>query len=331
MAAIIRKELADYFNGIRAVLLLLMVLLVSIAAFYADQQIRGSGAANFLFLGLFVTPIQNTPSMLGDSSFVGLMASYLIPLVGIALGFNAINSERSNRTLSRLVSQPIYRDSVINGKFLAGVIMMALAVMTAVLLVAGYGLISFDLRSIGFNILGVGVPPPSAEEIIRLFIYIVMMVIYGGFWMALAILFSVIFKNVATSLLLAIIIWLFFTPLFWGNMIVPNIADAVAPTTSGTSADIIRNSNLHLMLLRFSPNMLFGEATQILLNPLYGSVLNIFSAISAGQSALPLLNYLTLGQSLRSIWPHIVSLLSLSAVCFGISYIVFMKQEIRAA
>jgi ABC-2 type transport system permease protein len=208
--------------------------------------------------------------------------------------------------------------------------MMTIAVFTAVLIVAGFGLFSFDLRGVGFNILGVGVPPPSAEEVIRLFIYILVTVIYGGFWMALAILFSVIFKNVATSLLLAIIIWLFFTPLFWGNLIVPNISDAVAPTTSGATADIIRNSNLHLTLLRFSPNMLFGEATQILLNPLYGSLLNIFGAIAAGQSALPLLNYLTLGQSLISIWPHIVILISLSAVCFGISYIVFMKQEIRA-
>jgi ABC-2 type transport system permease protein len=331
MAAIIRKELADYFSGIRAVLLLLMVLLVCITTFYADQQIRGSGSGSYLFISLFVTQIQNTPSMIGDSSFIGLMASYFIPLIGIALGFNAINSERSNRTLSRLVSQPIYRDSIINGKFLAGIIMMALSVITAVLIVAGYGLISFDLRGIGFNILGVGVPPPAAEEIIRLFLYVVTTVIYGGFWMALAILFSVIFKNVATSLLLAIIIWLFFTPLFWGNMIAPNIADAIAPITGGTTAEQIRNSNLNLTLLRFSPNMLFGEATQILLNPVYGSILNIFGAIAAGQSSLPMLNYLTLGQSLKSIWPHIVSLISISAVCFGISYVVFMKQEVRAA
>jgi ABC-2 type transport system permease protein len=331
MAAIIRKELADYFGGIRAVLLLLMVLLVSIATFYADQQIRGSGSGTYLFLNLYITQIKNSPSMIGDSSFIGLMASYFIPLIGIALGFNAINSERSNRTLSRLVSQPIYRDSIINGKFLAGIIMMAIAVMTAVLIVAGYGLFSFDLRGIGFNLLGVGVPPPSAEEIIRLFFYVVITVIYGGFWMALAILFSVVFKNVATSLLLTIIIWLFFTPLFWGNMIAPNIADALAPTASGTGADVIRNSNLHLMLLRFSPNMLFGEATQILLNPVYGSILNIFGAIAAGQTTVPMLNYLTLGQSLKSIWPHIVSLIGVSALCFGISYVVFMKQEVRAA
>jgi ABC-2 type transport system permease protein len=114
-------------------------------------------------------------------------------------------------------------------------------------------------------------------------------------------------------------------------MIAPNIANALAPTTGGTSAEVIHNSNIHLTLLRFSPNMLFGEATQILLNPVYGSILNIFGAIAAGQTTVPMLNYLTLGQSLKSIWPHIVSLIGISALCFGISYIVFMKQEVRAA
>jgi ABC-2 type transport system permease protein len=199
-----------------------------------------------------------------------------------------------------------------------------------VLVVAGYGLFAFDLRSIGFNILGIGVPAPGSEEIIRLFFYIVIAIIYGAFWMALSILFSVIFKNVATSLLLAIVIWLFFSPLFWGNLIVPNIADAMSPVTNGTNLEQIKNFNTQRTLMRFSPNLLFGEATQILLNPLYGSILGLFGAIASGRTALPLINYLTLGQSLTTIWPHIVTMVGLSAICFAISYIIFMKQEIRA-
>jgi ABC-2 type transport system permease protein len=330
MSAIIRKELADYFTGIRSVLLFALVLLVSVTTFYADQQIRGSGAGSYIFLSLFTTPIKNTPSLIGDSSFIGLMASYFIPFVGIALGFNAINSERSGGTLSRLISQPIYRDSVINGKFLAGIMMMTIAIFTAVLVVVGYGLFSFDLRPIGFNILGVGVPAPSAEEIIRLFMYIVMAVIYSAFWMGLAILFSVVFRSVATSLLLAIVIWLFFTPLFWGQMIVPNISNAIAPTTGGTTAEMIHNTAVQLTVQRFSPNLLFGEATEVLLNPVYGSILGFFGAMAAGQSSMPLLNYLTLGQSLKVIWPHLVTMVGLAAICFAISYIIFMRQEIRA-
>ena len=54
---------------------------------------------------------------------------------------------------------------------------MALMVGTTILLVAGYG-----LRMIGV--------PPTAEEIIRIFLYIVLTVIYGAFWMGLVMLFS---------------------------------------------------------------------------------------------------------------------------------------------
>ena len=65
-------------------------------------------------------------------SFAGLVA-LLGPVLGIAFGFDAISSERSEGTLPRLVSQPIHRDDVINGKFVAGlaVITMILAAVIA--------------------------------------------------------------------------------------------------------------------------------------------------------------------------------------------------------
>ena len=39
---------------------------------------------------------------------------------------------------------------------------------------------------------------------------------------------------------------------------------------------------------------------------------------------------LPIDQSLGLIWPHITTLFGLVAVCFGISYIIFMRAEIRA-
>ena len=52
-------------------------------------------------------------------SFVGILG-FLIPLVAIGLGFDAINGEHNRRTLSRILAQPIYRDALLMGKFLAG-------------------------------------------------------------------------------------------------------------------------------------------------------------------------------------------------------------------
>ena len=40
--------------------------------------------------------------------------------------------------------------------------------------------------------------------------------------------------------------------------------------------------------------------------------------------------YLSLGQSLLLVWPHLVGLLALTVVMFALSYICFMRREIRA-
>ena len=306
MTAILRKELADYFTSIRVLVLFLVVLLASAAGLYADYQgIRGAGAGEFVFLRLFTTSGEALPSLI-------FFISLFVPIIGIALGFDAINSERTGGTLSRILAQPIYRDSVINGKFLAGIVTLTIMVTTMLLLVGGYG-----LRMIGV--------PPTAEEIIRLFLYLFLIIIYGSFWIGLAILFSILFRRIAASLLVSITLWLFFS--FFILMIAPAIANALAPIAeNSTEVVIIRNAELQQMLMRLSPGILFQEATTVLLLPLVRSL----GVITMSQAAYMMPNPLNLGQSIILIWPHITGLISLSAICFAISYLLFMKQEIRA-
>jgi len=239
------------------------------------------------------------------------LVSLLVPIIGIALGFDAINSERAGGTLSRVLAQPVFRDSVINGKFLAGVVTLSITVGTMLLLVGGYGL----------SMIGV---PPSAEEVIRLFSYFIMTVVYGAFWMGLAILFSIVFRRVAASLLFSLALWLFFSVFIL--LIAPGIAGALAPTADGTEAELIRNYEVQQMITRFSPNILFQEATTVLLVPLVRSL----GMVTSSQATYMVPNPLSLGQSILVVWPHIVGLISLSAVCFAVSYILFMRQEIRA-
>ena len=292
MLTIFRKELADYFTSIRIFILFLLVFLASAAGLFASfQGIRGSGSeTGFVFLKLFTTSGEAIPSLV---TFLALF----IPIIGIALGFDALNSERSSGTLSRILSQPVYRDNVINGKFLAGISTLFIMMMATLLIVSGYG-----LRMIGV--------PPNAEEIIRLFFYLILTIVYGAFWMGLAILFSVLFRRIATSLLSSLAIWLFFG-FFYTSMIVP----AIAKTTDTL-----------LMLLRLSPNTLFQEATTVLLLPQWRGA----GILTAGDElAYMILNPLSLGQSLLIIWPQFTGLIGLTAICFAISYVLFMRQEIR--
>ena len=241
--------------------------------------------------------------------------SLFIPIVGIALGFDSINSERSSGNLSRLLSQPVYRDSVINGKFLAGLFTLAALVISIVVVVGGLG-----LRMIGV--------PPSAEEILRLFSFIFISILYGAFWMSLAVLFSILFKRTATSVLASIALWIFL--FFFLSMIAGYIANAVVPIDQNSSIDLIaKNDSIYRMISRISPGTLYGEATQVLLMPELGnpsSTLMMISIYTAG--LIP--GSLSLGQSFIVVWPQIISIIALAAICFAISYIKFMREEIRA-
>jgi ABC-2 type transport system permease protein len=292
MKAVFRKEMADFFGSIRCFILFLLVLFISgVALFAAYKGMRGSGSEGFVFLRLFTAQIPNFPFAF-LLSFLNFNALFFIPIIGITLGFDAINSEHSGRTLSRILSQPVFRDSVVNGKFLASTTALSMMVAVGILLVSGFG-----LRMIGV--------PPSSEEIIRLFLYLVLATIYGAFWVGLAMLFSILFRGIATSLLAALAFWIFFS---FGMFI---IALAVP-------------QGVAVGLLQFSPSWLCALASTVLIQPQLGAGI-VLEMI--GSTIKP--NALSLGQSLLMVWPHLTVLISLTAVCFAVSYVVFMRQEIR--
>src|SRR4030042_5013118 len=131
MLAIVRKELADLFNSVRFFILFLLVLIASVLGVMAVRD--GIRAAleqsfsvtvdHFVFLAMF------TASFPKISFFnFAIVITIIVPIVGIALGFDTINSERTGGTMSRLLAQPVYRDNVINGKFIAGLITLALMI-----------------------------------------------------------------------------------------------------------------------------------------------------------------------------------------------------------
>jgi ABC-2 type transport system permease protein len=312
LMAVFWKELSDHFSSKRFIILFLLVYLAGVATIYVAAQNIRSGVTSdtqFVFLRLFIVSGESLPF-----SFPFFL-SLFIPIVGIALGFDAINSERNSGNLSRLMSQPIYRDSVINGKFLAGLTTLAILIVSIIAVVGGLG-----LRMIGV--------PPGSEEVLRLFTFIFMSVIYGAFWMALAILFSIIFRKTATSVLASIALWIFL--FFFLNMIAGSIANAAIPISQNSSPDIIaQNDALYRMISRISPGTLYGETVQVLLLPELGnpsSTLMLISIYTSGMvpGALPL------SQSLAVIWPQITTLIALTAICFAISYIRFMREEIRS-
>jgi ABC-2 type transport system permease protein len=314
--ALYKKELVDYFRSIRFILVLLLIVITGIASVVsAGSAIRDSvssysSSSTYTFLSIYTTQgTNNMPSMLWFLSFLG-------PIVGLALGFDAINGERSRRTLSRLVAQPIYRDTVINGKFLAGVTIISIMIVSLGILVGGLGIMLTGL-------------PPTAEEIGRLLIFIIYTIAYMSLWLAISLMFSLLFQHAATSALSGIALWLFFA-IFLG-ILAGIIANTVAPVASTDSANyaqtLLANDSWNMGISRISPTTLYNESASVILNPNQNALGIVWTALV--QSGLNY-NMLPLGQSLLLVWPHLTVLIALNILVFGISYICFMRQEIRA-
>jgi len=302
-----RKELTDHFSSNKFLILLALVYIAGLSSTYvALQNIRESASVlgKHVFLYLFTTGGDVLPSFI---TFI----SFFIPIIGIIFGFDAINSEKNSGNLSRVLSQPIYRDSVINGKFLAGITTLSIIIASIVFIISGYGLFS------------IGVPPTS-EEILRIFFFIFICIFYGGFWMGLSILFSVIMEKTSASILTAIAIWIFL--MFFLPIIANAIANGVVPVENASIADQIRNFNIGSSISRISPSTLFGEAIFILLIP----TARLFQPTLLNVVQTPPENPLPLGQSLIQVWPQLLVIVALAIICFAISYIIFMRQEIRS-
>ncbi len=304
--AVYRKELADQLSSRRFIILFILICLAGVSSIYtAAQSIRSQVAdAQGVFLLLFTTSDGALPPFF---TFIG----FLGPLLGLALAFDSINGERNRGTLSRLLAQPIYRDSVINGKFLAGLTTVSVMLLSIVLVVSG----------LGVKIIGV---TPTPEEVIRLLAFVVVCVLYIAFWMALATLFSLLLRQTATSALAGIAAWIFFT--FFVTMIVNAISAALITVDDLDPNAALDALNLQQMFARISPNTLFSEATTAILMPDVPSI----GPVLVRQMALRLPDPLPVGQSLMLVWPQIVGLLALTAICFAIAYVKFMREEIRA-
>lgn len=307
VGAIALKEAADHMTSARMHLVMLLVLLTAIGAVYgAIDRIRITTAEDaYLFLKLFTVAREPLPSF---AVFLG----FLLPLVAIALGFDAVNGEFNRRTMSRLLAQPIYRDAVLFGKFLGGLLVIAIALLTLWLLMVGLGMLFLGL-------------PPSGADIVRSVVWLAATLAYAGVWLALAIAFSTVIRSPATSALAALSAWLVFT-VFWG-MIAPLVAGVIAPVDPLDPMTMLSQFEWRQAIARLSPQTLYGEVTALLLDPAARSVGPLFMHQLQGAvigAPLPTL------QSLLIVWPQLSGLVAAMLVLFTLAYVVFQRQEVRA-
>jgi ABC-2 type transport system permease protein len=312
---ILKKELADHFSSYRFTIIFALIAMISVITAYMvgmniRQELEGVAKPRFIFLMLFTAPA----AIFSLTQFVAFFG----PLVGLILGFDTINRERNEGTLSKLLSQPIYRDVVINGKFLSGVVLITIMMVSIVLVITGLGLIVMGIV-------------PGLEEIWRIMFYLILSIVYISFWLGVAMLFSILFRSTATSALAALAVWIFFS--FFVSIGANILANALTADPSKTNAEaVVHQAKIIKAFQLISPMELYTDATATIIDPMRKSTRSFVSVgplenLSMSRFSGPL----PLSQSLLIVIPYIIALVALTVICFAVSYTVFMRQEIRSA
>ena len=308
---LVRKEVAGHIRSWRFIILLVLVVLTFWGATaVAMNNIKDTVAkvkdleTLFLYLKLLTTTEGTLPPFHVFLNFLG-------PLLGISLGFDAINSEQQNGTLTRIMAQPIYRDNLLLSKFVSS------------LLLVGTLLLALSLLMVGGGMLLTGVMI-EVEELIRILCFMLLCTVYVGFWLGLSILLSIVFKQASTSALTAIGIWLFFTVFY---QIVVNMVVTMLTSGSGelTQMQVMHLNEIILNILRLAPSQLYADATTTLLMPSVRSLGPVTMEQMAGAIPSPL----SIRDSLLIVWPQLTGLIAATLLCFAFSYYLFMRREIR--
>ncbi|HEX6197505.1 MAG TPA: ABC transporter permease [Jiangellaceae bacterium] len=303
-----RKEFGDHIASLRFLILLVIIGLACLVA-----VINAAGFLRDVASGTADAPISSPFLLLFTQSdneifpfvrFLGLFA----PLVGIAFGFDAINQERADGTLPRLVSQPIHRDDVINGKFAAGLATIGVTLAIVVVIMSGVGILRLGVT-------------PSASDAARLVAFVVITLAYVGVWMAFAILCSVLLRRAATAALVVFSTWLVLT--LFGTWLAGLVAGAVGP------ADELGRRNLEYTLSQFTPAGLYdASAASVLADPSFQVAMLGRGDLEQAANVVDL-NF-SLLQSLLAVWPQVTALVAVCVVLFTVAYMAFLRQEIRA-
>jgi ABC-2 type transport system permease protein len=332
---VFQKELADHFGSKRFLILFaIVIILATVSAYQGSVALKESFSQTSIKGFVSSVPFSSSSrsflaifsGYVSTGGGIGFSFTYLMmwfgPIIGLALGFDAVSKERSSGSLSVLLSQPIFRDSVINGKFLAGISAIALMVASTVGIMVG----------VAIPIVGFG---PTLAETTRIIMFALLTVLYMGFWLALSILFSTAFKKTTTSILATISSWIFlafaiaviagllaqvlvavpeypsyvYTP---GSNFRPNQAAIQAYNDAQA-----RQRTVQYGISSISPSFLYQDVSNFLFTGM-----NMYGSYSSSGPATP-------STDLLQCWPQFTAIAVGMVVCFAAAYVLFLRREIR--
>ena len=163
---------------------------------------------------------------------------YIIPIIGLMLGYATIVGEKERETLSALLSYPVTRLEIIIGKFL------------------GLGFVLSTSIFIGFGIAGIAIGISVGFVDLGLYLtFIAFTILLGLVFLSISMAFSSILKKRSSSMGMSIFTWSFFSFL-WGIMLFGLIAiNRINPSSPEAGG--------YFLINLFSPAQVFNSLVNL--------------------------------------------------------------------
>ncbi len=311
---IARKEITDALrNRLFLITLGLLLILTVVSIVLGALQVRAettdyNNSIEFLkSMGKTeLPPKPNLNPLAASKGFVNYLGM-IGALSAMLLGNHAIVKEKRSGTLKLILSRPVYRDSLLNGKLLGN-----LGLLAGISLLVGI-ITYISLQFVGSVSL-------SGDEFLRMLCFFIMSFLYMTVFMVLAAAITLISRNGNKALLMAIILWLVFAFVF------PQIGDTMDMDNQlpggffaqmGMSKDqeykVLENFKFYETLRNgieeMSPTKHYERVSFALLNVKPGFENN------------------TAAEVLQLKWINLIGLTAPSLLLCLVSYAVFLKRE----
>lgn len=319
------KEVRDHVTSSR--FLALLFLLLTFCGVYLLRETGsyleefGKYASNtgypLFYLPYSVNIFEGIRGALGGSSIFG-------SIIAIALGFDLITKEKESGSIKTILSVPVYRDEIINGKALGGIIVIAIATTI---------LFTFALAILLLHSIVPGIP-----ELGYLFVFWIFTVLFLSGIFIMSLMMSTFAKKSGMALIFSLLALLLLTGVI--STVGDYTADVIAGPDPALEYENIDNADYETLheisadyyekkeaILQFSTylaiNVNYARLSRVFLRPQDSKVTDSDDEERNDRTLPPV------GEVLAPMWGYILFLVAYPAVFFGIAYVKFMRMDMR--
>jgi len=326
-----RKEFIDHLTSRRFIIILALFLIISASGMHEginryNQQLESYKEQLSQIKeveGIEPGYMPEKPSIMLVFLFMSSHIMMLGAILAIAMGFDLVSKEKETRTLKLLLSCPVFRDEIINGKALGGTLALVFAMGTALLISLAMLLI--------FSIV------PSTNELAAILVFGIASSVFLLAYFAIALMMSTVSGKSGSALIYTLVIFFVLgslLPIVGGtvaHMVAGNPPESpgfdIRDVTNVTEEEIQQYEEEWMVWLEkrkpiteaftiISPNMNYERISGRIASP--SSVTSTYVDEAPG-----------LQEMLGKVWKNILALISFSVVFFAIAYVKFMRMDIR--